>query len=347
MNRVRGRRRGFVVKTGKVKTSIWRLIVQIGYALVSIGLGVQFARFVEAAKTTTVGPLPVRPPGVEGYLPISGLMGALDWIYQGTLNTIHPAATVLFLIFVAVSLICRKSFCGWICPVGLLSESLARLGHKLFRRNRRLPRWLDIPLRGLKYLILGFFIWAIFSMSAQELRTFIDSPYNRVSDVKMLEFFIHLSRLGIIVIGALALLSIVVHSFWCRYLCPYGALLGLFSWMSPVKVRRDSGVCIDCTICDRICPARLPVSRKDAVSSVECIGCVDCVTSCPVPGALRFGTRRWTLDSLRVGVLVVAFFVAGMLVARATGHWYSGQTDEDVRYHISRMSGPEYGHPGR
>ena len=50
-------------------------------------------------------PLPSRPPGVEGFLPISGLMGLLDWIYQGALNTIHPAATILFVLFLAMSVV--------------------------------------------------------------------------------------------------------------------------------------------------------------------------------------------------------------------------------------------------
>lgn len=76
-----------------------RLLVQGYFALVSILMGIQFVRFVHAAEVGAV-PLPNRPPGLEGYLPISGLMGAIDWIYQGTLNTIHPAATTLILLSV-------------------------------------------------------------------------------------------------------------------------------------------------------------------------------------------------------------------------------------------------------
>jgi polyferredoxin len=55
-------------------------------------------------------------------------MGILDWMYQGTLNVIHPAATVLILVALATAFFVRKGFCSWVCPVGFLSEIVARFG---------------------------------------------------------------------------------------------------------------------------------------------------------------------------------------------------------------------------
>lgn len=249
-------------------------------------LGIQFGRFVSAARAGEL-PLPHRPPGVEGFLPISGLMGLVDWIYQGTLNTIHPAATVLFVLFLVMSVLFRKSFCSWVCPVGFLSEALARLGRAIFGRNFRIWRWLDVPLRGLKYLLLAFFLWAILNLGAESLRGFLESPYNRVADVKTGVFFLSLGQVGIDVLIVLALGSILVKGFWCRYLCPYGALLGLVSWMSPAKIRRDPVSCIDCGLCDKVCMARQPVSQKLAIWSPECTSCLDCVAVCPIKDALN------------------------------------------------------------
>jgi ferredoxin len=327
-------------------TSIWRIGTQAFFVLLSLWMGWQFLRFVEAARDPRLTELPFRPPGVEGYLPISGLMGALDWINQGVLNSVHPAATVLFLLFVLLSLIFRKSFCGWICPVGFLSETLARFGRWLFGANLKPPKWLDILLRSLKYLLLGFFGWAIFTMSAEALSAFIHSPYNKVSDIKMLHFFLDLSRTGILVIGFLAAMSVLVEGFWCRYLCPYGALMGLVSWMSPVKVRRNPETCTDCGICDKVCPARLPVMAKRSITSVECIGCTDCVSSCPVPGALRFGTKRRTLNTRTIALVVIAALIVTTSAARLFGIWQNDLTDAEVKHHVARMDGPGYGHPG-
>jgi len=321
--------------------------VQLGFVLTSIVLGVMFANFVSSALTSEHGELPPRPPGVEGYLPISGFMGLIDWIRQGVLNDIHPAATVLFLLFILISIVVRKAFCGWICPVGFISEWLARIGQLIFKRNFRLPDWLDFSLRGIKYFLLAFFAWAILNMSAESLRAFIESPYNKISDVKMGMFFLNLSGLAAGILIGLILLSILIHSFWCRYLCPYGALMGLFSWMSPIKVRRDPVTCTDCGICEQICPARLPVDTKLRIIDPECIGCGDCVTSCPVPEALEIGTRKDSLTPFQLAVITLGIFLIGYVGARSFGIWQNSLSSDEVRYHINRMDSEEYGHPGR
>lgn len=347
-----------------LKTYRIRILVQAGFALTLVLIGIQFARFVGRAETlapelsAAIGQglsaaelaarfdLPVRPPGVEGFLPISGLMGLLDWIHTGELNPVHPAATVLFILFVAMAYLLRKAFCSWICPVGLLSETLARLGRRLpflRGRNLRLPKAADVPLRGLKYLLLGFFLWVIGSMSAQQLQAFIAEPYNRVADVKMLWFFTDMSGLTAGVLLLLAGLSVLVHGFWCRYLCPYGALLGLVSWASPLRVRRDAEACTDCGLCDRVCMARLPVSSKARIVSPECTGCLDCVASCPTTNALGVADRRQTVGPLRFALLVLVLFFSGYAVARVGGAWQNRVGDLE---YIQRI--PEakiYDHP--
>ncbi len=323
-----------------------RLLVQGYFALVSILLGIQFARFIQAAEAGIV-PLPYRPPGVEGYLPISGLMGAIDWVYQGTLNTVHPAATTLILLFIGMSLIFRRSFCSWICPAGLLSESLARLGQKIFKQNARVPRWLDIPFRGLRYLLLGFFLIAILSMTPADLRGFIESPYNQISDVKMFLFFAEIGKVGLISIGLLVVGSVFINGFWCRYLCPYGALVGLGALLSPFRIRRNADTCIDCGLCDQVCMANLPVATRESLKGVECTGCMDCVAVCPVPETLSMRTKKRGMGVMGYALGVILLFVAGYVGGRVTGMWESEMSDQDYIEHISRIDDPSYGHPGQ
>ena len=324
-----------------------RILVQLFFALTSVLVGLQVARFYRAAMAGTL-PLPTRPPGVEGYLPISGLMGLLDWVHQGTLNRIHPAATVLVVIVLASAFLLRKSFCSWMCPVGFLSELLARFGRWSFGRNFRIWKWLDIPLRSPKYLLLAFFLGAILSMSAAGLQAFIQSPYNRVADVKMGLFFLELGRTGVLVIGFLVLASVFVQGAWCRYLCPYGALLGLFSWLSPTRVARNQNRCVSCGLCDKVCLARIPVSRKTHVVSPECTGCLDCVAVCPVANALEVGLPRGRkLSPMVFAGAVIGLFFAGYLGARATGTWANGITDQEYVERIQNLHSPVYGHPGR
>jgi polyferredoxin len=333
-------------KTGRkgYKSFRLRVIVQTGFALGCTLLGAQFARFVGAAHRGLT-PLPHRPPGVEGFLPISGLMGSVDWVRQGTLNQVHPAATMLFLLAVAMAILLRKSFCSWVCPVGFLSESLARSGRRLLGRNFRPWKFLDVPLRGLKYLLLAFFVWAIFHMDAAALHAFIESPYNRVADVKTGMFFVQLGAAGATVLLVLAALSVLIQGVWCRYLCPYGALLGLFSWLSPTRIVRSPASCIDCGLCDKVCMSRLPVSRGLSVVSPECTGCLDCVAACPIQDALGVRTVHRPLSFPAYATAVLLLFFTGYFGARAFGLWDNRISDREYVERIQEDARASYIHP--
>lgn len=308
-----------------------RRTVQIAFVLLNAWLGIQFYLWVRFYERGGSGLQVPRPAGAEGWLPIAGLMNFKVFLLTGRVPAIHPAAMFLFMAFLAMSLLAKKSFCSWLCPVGTFSEMLARIGKKIFGRNLRLPRWLDIPLRGLKYLLLAFFVLIIGSMSAAAIAEFMHTPYGLIADVKMLNFFREMSQTAAIVLAALALLSILVENFWCRYLCPYGALMGLASLLSPLKIRRDPAACIDCAKCARACPASLPVDKLVKIRSVECTACMACIASCPAEGALRFSlapgraaTRprfRQPVSPFALAAIIAFIFLGTVLVARATNHW--------------------------
>jgi polyferredoxin len=310
-----------------------RRVVQWVFVALNLWLGVQFLLWVAYFERGGSGIMVVRPSGAEGWLPIAGLMNLKYFLFTGEVPAVHPAAMFLFLSFLLMSLLVKKAFCSWLCPVGTLAENLHKLGRKFFGRNLRLPRWFDIPLRGLKYLLLAFFLIFIGGMSTEMLRGFMSTPYGLIAEVKMLNFFREMSLTAGIVIGLLVLLSMLVQNFWCRYLCPYGALLGLASLLSPVKIRRDADACIDCAKCARACPANLPVDQLVQIRSAECSACMVCVAACPAENALQFalpprraGTAadRWyrrTIRPLALTAVLAYLFLGLVLWARATNHW--------------------------
>lgn len=125
------------------------------------------------------------------------------------------------------------------------------------------------------------------------------SPYGAIADVRMLNFFRDLGETAAIVLGLLVVASVLVQNFWCRYLCPYGALLGRTSVLSPLRIRRSVPACIDCAKCAKAGPSALPVDKLITIKSAECTGCMECVAVCPSEGALHLALPRWTRSPKR------------------------------------------------
>jgi polyferredoxin len=317
-----------------------RRLVQGAFVVLCLWIGVEFFLFMRWARDMGMGEAPYvpHPSGAEGFLPISALMSLRLWAETGQVHPVHPAALFILVAILAIGLLFKKAFCSWICPIGTLSEALGNLGRRLLGRNLAPPRWLDLPLRGIKYLLLLFFLWAIVRMDLLALEAFLDGPYNRVADLRMYQFFAHMSALGLGVIGCLALLSVLVRGFWCRYLCPYGALLGSLSLLGPLRVTRRASTCIDCRRCTRACPSRIQVHQARRVHSDECTGCYRCVQACPVKDTL--GMRPpvgKALPGWLFGILVVGLFLAVTGAAMLLGFWRTSVTPEEYRHRVPEM----------
>ncbi len=319
-------RKKLVRREGRDFSQPIRFAVQMAFSALSLWIGFQFYLFVRWAEGGGQTVAVPRPPGVEGWLPIEGMMQVKYVLFSGQLPRVHPAAFFLFLVFTLSSLLFRKSFCSWICPVGTVSEYLWKLGRRVFGKTFQIPRWLDLPLRSLKYLLLLFFVYAVTAMSASAISEFVASPYGLVVDVRMLNFFRFMGGTTAIVVAALTLASVLIQNFWCRYLCPYGALMGLISMFSPLRIMRSQRTCIDCAKCAKACPAALPVDKLVQIRSAECTGCLECVAVCPAQDALslrvvapkgfRYGVPAW---SVAAGIAILFFGLVGY--AKLSDHW--------------------------
>jgi polyferredoxin len=303
-----------------------RLTAQLLFVVLNLWIGIQFYLWVRWAENGGHTLEVARPAGIEGWLPIEGLMQCKYFLLTGQMPRVHAAGFFLFVFFLVVSWLFRKSFCSWLCPVGTVSEYLWKLGRYTFGRSFRLPRWADITLRSFKYLLLSFFALAVATMSAAAIAEFLVSPYALVVDVRMLNFFRYLGAPAALVVLLLVVASIFIQNFWCRYLCPYGAFLGIAALLSPSRITRNPDTCIDCAKCAKACPAALPVDQLVQVRSAECTACLECVAVCPAKDTLSLTLpvapqKRRTIPawSLAAGMAIIFFGLVGY--ARLSGHW--------------------------
>ncbi len=313
--------------------------IQLGVLAATIGIGLQF--YLHVLQAGSGGAVTVaRPAGVEGFLPIGALMGWKRFLVNGRWDTVHPAGMVILGFAALVSLLARKSFCSWFCPVGTVSEGLWKLGRRLLGRNVQLPRKLDWLLRGCKYALLGFFVVIIMRMDTATITRFLESPYYRMADVKMLHFFTRMSATTALVIAALVVLSLLIRNFWCRYLCPYGALMGLLALASPLRIRRREATCIQCGQCTRACPHQIAVHAKQSIAGPECSACLDCIQVCPATRTLGLESRIPVTHVWRpgtVGTAIVLLFVGSVYLAQITGHWKSRLSTRDFQIGLMMM----------
>lgn len=168
-------------------------------------------------------------------------------------------------------------------------------------------------------------------MSIPASKDFLNSPYNKVADVKMMLFFLDLSAVAIKVLLVLTLLGIFIQNFWCRYLCPYGAMIGLGSLFRITKIKRNESTCIDCNQCTRVCPQGINVAKLKAVTTPECTSCFSCIEACPVKDTLNMTVAGKKVNKWAVPTSFLVLFTIVIIVAKATGYWDSTITYEEFQ----------------
>src|SRR5438128_71146 len=113
---VKKAKKKLIRRTDRDYSQILRRSYQLAFLLMNVWIGGMFYFWVRHFETGTPNRLS-RPAGVEGYLPIAGMMNFKYWVLTGHVPAMHPAAMFLLVTFVAIAFLFRKAFCSWLCPV--------------------------------------------------------------------------------------------------------------------------------------------------------------------------------------------------------------------------------------
>lgn len=223
--------------------------------------------------------------------PFGGVVTIYDFFTTGAfLPKLHSAAFILMALGLVVAVFFGPIFCGYVCPLGSYQEWIGRLGRRLF--PRRYGKLISPAAdRALGYLRYGVLAVTVYQTAVAGTLVFqaVD-PYYALFNFLTGE--VALSAL--ILLLAVTVLSLFIERPWCRYLCPYGALLGLFNLIRIFPVRRKASSCIHCGRCDQVCPMKIDVSKSTAVRDPRCISCYQCLSgnACPVADTVTISTKQ-------------------------------------------------------
>ena len=121
-------RKKLVRRAVKDRAQVIRRGMQLAFLALNVWIAVEFWLFVRYYETGGRTVWASRPPGVEGWLPIASLMNLKVLLYTGDFPALHPAGMFLLLAFLTCSWIFRKSFCGWLCPIGTIPSTCGGWG---------------------------------------------------------------------------------------------------------------------------------------------------------------------------------------------------------------------------
>ena len=279
---------------GKLKQHA-RTLVQLAFAALTNGYAAGFAQgkiYRGPGKLVCVPGLNCYScPGAVGSCPL----GSLQAVLTGRTHKFPFYVLGFLLLFGALF---GRLVCGWLCPFGLVQDLLHKI--PFVKKLRRLPG--ERALRYLKYAVLvGFVIVLplvvldIVGQGQPWFCKYICPSGTLFAGIPLIASNPPLrAALGWLftwkaaILLALVLLSIVLWRPFCRYLCPLGAIYGLFNPVAVYRFRIDEDRCTDCGACKAACKLDIDVRRTP--NSAECVRCGACRRACP-HGAIRTGSK--------------------------------------------------------
>ncbi len=195
-------------------------------------------------------------------------------IKAGEIQNHIPAYLQVGILIVSAILLGRL-FCGWVCPMGAVQTFIYR--KEIGNKHRNIAESLTFHkyLRYLKYLVLAGII-----ISAIVTRTAI---YARFDPFKALFNFDFTLLVPTVLLILLLIISLFSGFPWCKYVCPMGAFLSIFSRLAIFKIK-IAGNCSNCGACQKVFCQHGAIKSgetKPEINQVECVRCGECISHCP------------------------------------------------------------------
>ena len=218
---------------------------------------------------------------------------------------------------IPLTIILGRFFCGWMCGFGSFTDFIYLISGKLFKRKFKVNQKMNAVLKYVKYALLAVLVVFAWSLNMTIFNSL--SPWDVfgmtaiVGTVPDLNFVISNLLIAFIFFILIIIASVFVERFFCRYLCPMGAVFAITSKLRIGKIKKPTDKCGKCRICTNNCLMGIPLYEMDVVNSAECINCMKCISVCPRHNV------SYTVAKKDVQPLIVS----AVAVAVMTGTYYT------------------------
>ena len=179
--------------------------------------------------------------------------------------------------------------CGWLCPFGLIEDLLYKI--PFAKKLKKLPgerwlKWLKYIMLIVLVILLPLFAVDIVGQGKPWFCEYVCPAGTLTAGIPLVLLnkglrdivgFLYAWKMFILVV--IIIMSVIVYRPFCRYLCPLGAIYGIFNPISLYRYKVDTDKCTKCGACQRAC--KLDIKTFENPNSPDCIRCGDCIKSCP------------------------------------------------------------------
>lgn len=201
-------------------------------------------------------------------------------VIKGNSNLVQalPGLTAAITV-VSITILFGRFFCGWVCAFGTFNDFIYMVFQKVFKKQFRVNEQVDSILKYVKYLVLALIICFVWTMGNSTLNDY--SPWNAFAQIGNFPEAIFQYTFGFILLIFIAVGAMFIERFFCRYLCPLGAIFSIVSKIRIFKIKKPNDKCGKCRLCTNNCSMGIELYKVNKVSSGECINCLKCIDVCP------------------------------------------------------------------
>jgi uncharacterized protein with FMN-binding domain len=177
-----------------------------------------------------------------------------------------------------ITLLMGRWFCGWLCAFGSYNDLIYFLSRKVFKSKFRINEKVDNILKYVKYVVLIFIVIVSWTMGSSILESV--SPWDAFGQITDISTIFSSLLIGLILLVLITIGAAFVERFFCRYLCPLGAVFSIISKIGIVKINKPKAECDKCRACAMNCSMGLDLYKVNGARGGECINCLKCTEVC-------------------------------------------------------------------